>query len=83
MDDATPLTVAAVKFKWQKDDKTYDYFIPNGLAPLVEVGRKVVVETARGETTVEVVSIKSESEKAQKTILRIVQPEVVDEGESA
>lgn len=75
MDDATPLTVVAVKFKWQKDDKTYDYFVPNGLAALVEVGSKVVVETARGETTVEVVSIKTESEKAQKTILRIIEPE--------
>lgn len=75
MSEANPLTVAAVKFKWQKDEKTYDYFIPNGLAALVEVGSKVVVETARGETTVEVVAIKAESEMAQKNIVRIVEPE--------
>lgn len=83
MTQVTPLAVAAIKFKWQKDDKTYDYFIPNGFAALIEVGSKVVVETARGETTVEVVAIKAESEKAQKNIVRIVEPEPVQEGEKA
>ena len=34
------LAVAAVKFKWQKDDKTFDYFIPAGL--VVNVGDKVI-----------------------------------------
>ncbi|KSV78965.1 hypothetical protein N182_18380 [Sinorhizobium sp. GL2] len=82
MTDATTisLAVAAVKFKWQKDEKTYDYFIPEGLT--VNVGDKVVVETARGETTVEVMAIKSESELAQKKIVRVVEPEAV-EGEGA
>ena len=82
MTDATTisLTVAAVKFKWQKDEKTYDYFIPEGLT--VNVGDKVVVETARGETTVEVIEIKSESGLAQKNIVRVVEPEA-PEGESA
>lgn len=80
MTEATPLTVAAVKFKWQKDDKTYDYFIPAELT--VNVGDKVVVETARGETTVEVMSIKTESDKAQKKLLRVVEQEVT-EGECA
>lgn len=81
MTDATTisLAVAAVKFKWQKDEKTYDYFIPEGLT--VNVGDKVVVETARGETTVEVMAIKTESEMAQKKIVRVVEPEV--EGEKA
>lgn len=65
------LAVAAVKFKWQKDEKTYDYFIPEGL--VVYVGDKVVVETARGETTVEVMAIKPESELAQKKIVRVVE----------
>ncbi|WP_113132730.1 hypothetical protein [Rhizobiales bacterium] len=81
MTDATTisLAVAAVKFKWQKDEKTYDYFIPEGL--VVNVGDKVIVETPRGETTVEVMAIKSESELAQKKIVRAVEPEA--EGEKA
>ena len=66
-------TVAAVKFKWQKDEKTYDYFVPEGLD--LKPGDKVVVETRRGETTVEVVAIKAESEMAEKAILRIAEPE--------
>lgn len=65
---------AAVKFKWQKgeDTKTYDYFIPEGLdlAP----GDKVLVETKRGETEVEVVEIKDASERAEKEILRRADP---------
>jgi ribosomal 50S subunit-recycling heat shock protein len=67
--------VAAVKFKWQKDGdaKTYDYFVPEGLE--LKPGDKVVVETKRGETTVEVAEIKAESEQAEKAILRIAEPE--------
>lgn len=79
MTETTALLVAAIKFKWQKDEKTYDYFIPAGMT--VNVGDKVVVETARGETTVEVMAIKAESEMAQKTIVRVVEPEI--EGEKA
>lgn len=74
------LAVAAIKFKWQKDEKTYDYFIPEGL--IVNVGDKVIVETARGETTVEVMAIKPASEMAQKKILRVVEPEA-EKGEVA
>jgi primosomal protein N' len=77
---AITLAVAAVKFKWQKDEKTYDYFIPKGMT--VNVGDKVIVETTRGETTVEVMAIKPESEMAQKKIVRVVQPEPA-EGEGA
>ncbi|MGH0345522.1 hypothetical protein NKY44_17180 [Sinorhizobium meliloti] len=80
MIEATPLLVAVVKFKWQKDEKTYDYFIPGDLT--VAVGDKVIVETARGETTVEVMAIKPNSEMAQKAIVRLVEPEAV-EGEEA
>ena len=47
------------------------------------LGNKVVVETARGETTVEIMEIKSGSDKAQKKILRVVEPEPIVEGESA
>ncbi len=79
MTEATSLLVAVIKFKWQKDEKTYDYFIPVGLT--VNVGDKVVVETARGETTVEVVAIKAESEMAQKKIVRVVEPEAEGEKE--
>jgi primosomal protein N' len=67
------LYVAAVMFKWQKDGKTYDYFIPADLK--VSVGDKVVVETSRGEATVEVMAIKSDSDLAQKKILRLIEPE--------
>lgn len=76
----TSLAVAAIMFKWQKDGKTYDYFIPEGMK--VNVGDKVVVETARGETTVEVIEIKAESDKAEKKIVRVVEPETT-EGEGA
>jgi primosomal protein N' len=63
--------VAAIKFKWQKDEKTYDYFVPNGLE--VVAGDKVMVATSRGETEVTVVEIKTESDKAEKDILRRVE----------
>lgn len=66
------LAVAAIKFKWQKDEKTYDYFIPHGME--IAPGAKVIVETARGETEVEVVAIKAESEMAAKPIVRIAEP---------
>lgn len=68
------LAVAAVKFKWQKGDdrKTYDYLIPHGLE--LAPGDKVVVETKRGETEVEVVEIKTSSERAEKEILRRAEP---------
>jgi ribosomal 50S subunit-recycling heat shock protein len=38
-------------------------------------GDKVIVATKRGETTVEVVAIKAESEMAEKQILRIAEEE--------
>ncbi len=63
--------VAAVKFKWQKDEKTYDYFVPTGLE--VAPGDKVVVATSRGETEVTIVEIQTESDKAEKDILRRVE----------
>lgn len=66
------MSVAAVKFKWQKDDRTYDYFIPEGLK--LAAGDKVIVETKRGETTVEVIAVKPESEMAEKQILRRADP---------
>lgn len=70
----TTLSVAAIKFKWQKegDPKLYDYFVPAGmtLAP----GDKVMVETKRGETEVEVVEIKDTSDKAEKPIMRRAEP---------
>ncbi len=79
MTEATPLAVAAIRFRWQKDDKTYDYFIPKDLT--VKVGDKVVVETAGRETSVEVVEIKASSDKAQKNIVRIIEPNPTVEGE--
>lgn len=75
------LAVAAVKFKWQKDEKTYDYWIPAGLD--VKPGDKVIVETRRGETEVEVIEIKAESDKAEKQIVRIVEPVAADTAKPA
>lgn len=68
------LAVAAVKFKWQKgeDTRTYDHFVPTGLE--LATGDKVLVETKKGETEVEVVEIKAGSELAAKTILRRADP---------
>ncbi|MHC2298190.1 primosomal protein N' family DNA-binding protein [Rhizobium mongolense] len=70
--------LAAIKFKWQKegDAKTYDYFVPHGLE--LAPGDKVIVETKRGEAEVEVVEIKTESEMAEKTILRRADPAPVE-----
>lgn len=72
------LAVAAVKFKWQKgeDTRTYDYFVPHGLE--LSPGDKVLVETKKGETEVEVVEIKAKSELASKTILRRAEPAPVE-----
>lgn len=72
------LAIAAVKFKWQKgdDQKTYDYLVPLGLE--LAAGDKVMVETKRGETEVEVVEIKTESEMASKPILRRADPAPVE-----
>lgn len=66
--------VAAVKFKWQKaeDAKSYDYFVPAGLE--LQPGDKVMVETKHGAKEVEVVEIKTESEMAEKEILRRADP---------
>ncbi|MDJ1632291.1 hypothetical protein [Rhizobium rhizogenes] len=68
------LAVAAIKFKWQKRDdaKTYDYWIPAGLE--LQPGDKVMVETKHGPKEVEVVEIKTESEMAEKEILRRADP---------
>ena len=68
MSDTLTSRYAAVKFKWQKDDRTYDYQIPEDLE--VAPGDKVIVETKRGETEVEVVAVKDQSELASKPILR-------------
>jgi len=61
--------VAAVRFKWQKDEKTYDYFVPHGME--LKAGDKVVVETRRGETEVTIFEIKTESDMAEKEVLRL------------
>lgn len=81
MTDATSLLVAAVKFKWQKDDKTYDYFIPADLT--VNLGDRVFVPTSKGETKVEIVAIKDASDKAEKLILRAVEDLRTDEEKAA
>lgn len=69
--------VASVKFKWEKGDRVYDYFVPLGLD--IKVGDKVMVETKRGEAEVEIMLIKAESELAAKSILRKCDPAPVAE----
>lgn len=64
-----PRTVVAVKFKF--GDKTYDYFANFP----VEIGQHVYVPTAKGETKAEIVEIKIESERVEKSILRLVEDE--------
>lgn len=75
--------VAAVKFKWQKaeDAKTYDYWIPVGLE--LQPGDKVMVETKHGPKEVEVVEIKTESDKAEKEIIRCADPKPEPVAEAA
>lgn len=70
------MSYASVKFKWQKDDKTYDYVVPDGMD--LSPGDRVVVKTRRGETEVEIVSIEDESEMATATILRKAEPKQPD-----
>ncbi|MER8959347.1 hypothetical protein [Mesorhizobium sp. M0701] len=65
-------TIVAVKFGFS--DKTYDYLVPEGLE--VEPGTKVFVATKRGEAKVEIFEIKTESDKASASILRIVESEI-------
>ncbi|MBB3234394.1 hypothetical protein [Phyllobacterium endophyticum] len=69
--------IVAVKFGFS--DKTYDFFsdIP------VEVGQRVYVETSRGETKATVTEIKSKSDRAERSVLRIVEPETPPTGEAA
>lgn len=67
-----PRTVVAVKFGFS--DKTYDYFADFP----VEIGQKVYVATKRGEAKVEIVEIKTESDRAEKSVLRIAEPEAED-----
>jgi hypothetical protein len=70
-------TIVAVKFGFS--DKTYDFFsdIP------VEVGQRIYVETSRGETKATIVEIKKESDRAERSVLRIVEPENQPSGEAA
>ena len=65
----TPRTVVAVKFGFS--DRTYDYFADFH----VEVGQRVYVPTKRGEAKVEIMAIKTESDMAEKAILRLVEAE--------
>ena len=71
MTEAAHRTIVAVKFAWEKGDKTYDYFADFP----VEVGQRIYVPTKRGEAKVEVMAIKAESEMASVAALRIVEPE--------
>lgn len=70
---------ASVKFKWEKQDRTYDYAIPDGLT--IVAGDKAIVQTKRGETTVEIVGIKDASDKATASILRIAPVDEPEPGE--
>lgn len=70
------MTFAAVRFRFS--DKTYDYRVPDGLS--VTPGQQVFVETRNGESKAEIVEIKSESEAATKSILRVVEKKEDEDG---
>ncbi|MBZ9600702.1 hypothetical protein [Phyllobacterium chamaecytisi] len=63
-------TIVAVKFGFSPN--LYDFFsdIP------VEVGQKVYVATSRGETKATIVEIKTESDRAERFVLRFVSEDV-------
>lgn len=75
----TQRTIVAVKFKWEKEGKTYDYFADFP----VEVGQRVYVATKRGEAKVEIMEIKTESEMASAAVLRPVEDLRTDEERAA
>lgn len=56
--------IASVQFPGSP--RTYDYVAPFP----VHIGMKVIVETRRGETVVEVVGIKEKSEVATASLVR-------------
>ncbi|MBB3743859.1 primosomal protein N' [Rhizobium sp. BK591] len=79
MTEATTRTIVAVKFSWEKADKTYDYFADFP----VEVGQRIYVPTKRGEAKVKIVEIKTESEMAAVAALRPVEDLRTDEERAA
>lgn len=70
-------TIVAVKFKW--GDALYDYYADFP----VEVGQRVYVPTKKGETKAEIVEIRTESEKVEKSILRLVEDLRTDDERAA
>ncbi len=72
-----PRTIVAVKFGFS--DKTYDYFADFP----VEIGQNVYVETKRGEGKATIVEIKTESDRAEKSVLRFVSDDVRTDEERA
>lgn len=79
MTETAPRTIVAVKFAWEKDGKTYDYFADFP----VTVGQRIYVPTKRGEAKVEVMEIKTESEMASVAALRPVEDLRTDEEKAA
>ncbi|MBY5750768.1 hypothetical protein [Rhizobium leguminosarum] len=79
MTQTTPRTIVAVKFAWEKADKSYDYFVDFP----VEVGQRIYVPTKRGEAKVKIVEIKTESEMAAVAALRPVEDLRTDEEKQA
>ncbi|MES0071870.1 hypothetical protein [Mesorhizobium sp. M0058] len=65
-----------VAVKFGNSDRTYDY-VATGFD--VAVGQKVIIPMRGREVSVEVVEIKTESELASVSILRIAQPETAPE----
>lgn len=63
-----PARFVAVRFPGS--DRSYDYEAPFP----VEIGQRVVVDTRRGEAVVEVVEIKTHSDRATASIKRIAEP---------
>jgi hypothetical protein len=69
------LKIASVRFGSSR--KTYDYWIPKNVT--LGIGDKAVIENRNGgETVVEVVALKSESDVATKPLLRAAPQEDKD-----
>lgn len=79
MTETASRTIVAVKFSWEKDGKTYDYFADFP----VTVGQRIYVPTKRGEAKVEVMEIKTASEMASVAALRPVEDLRTDEEKQA
>lgn len=63
-----------IDLKAKEIDKLYDYFVPNGLKELIQIGSRVVVPFGSMERVGYVLEMPTESMKATKPILDVLDP---------